>query len=70
MLLALSNMTSESFVAVKDENMTLLHHAAFDRNYEVVRLMSTLPYFRDIIDDASNEVNIQIYQLKSTHSKE
>ena len=72
MMLALSNLNAEGFVALKNENMTLLHHASFDQNYEAVKLMSTLPYFKDIIDDASNQVrtfatksNLQLARIHS-----
>lgn len=40
--------------------MTLLHHAAFDGNYEAVLQMSSLPYYKDIVDNSSNEVNMKI----------
>jgi len=36
--------------------MTILHHAAIDGNLEVVNMMANLPYFKDIVDDNSNEV--------------
>lgn len=38
--------------------MTLIHHAAFDGNIEALSMLGTLPYFKDIIDDDSNEVSI------------
>lgn len=58
MLSILSNMSHHSFIEMKNEGMTLLHHAAFDGNLEAVGLMTELPYFKDIVDDSSNEVKI------------
>jgi hypothetical protein len=37
--------------------MTLLHHAAFDGNFELVEQMAKLPYFKEIVDNDSNEVS-------------
>ena len=45
MMSVLSNITPNTFVEAKNENMSLLHHAAFDGNLEAVNMMSTLPYF-------------------------
>lgn len=36
--------------------MTLLHHAAFDGNIEVLKMMRNLPYYRDVVDSDNNEV--------------
>lgn len=38
-------------------NFTLLHHAAHKGNLEAISYLSTLPYFKEIIDDSSNEVS-------------
>jgi hypothetical protein len=38
--------------------MTLLHHSSFDSNYEVVKEMASLPYFKDIVNDNGNEVTL------------
>lgn len=34
----------------------MLHHVAFDGKVEVVEMMANLPYYREIVDDNSNEV--------------
>ena len=34
----------------------MLHHVAFSGNIEALNAMSELPYFKDILDDAENEV--------------
>lgn len=47
--------------------MSLIHHAAFDGNIEAVSLMSTLPYFKEIIDDDSNEVSIVEWISSTVH---
>jgi hypothetical protein len=38
--------------------MTLLHHIAFDGNIEAFKMMTTLPYFKEIVDCDSNDVII------------
>jgi hypothetical protein len=38
--------------------MTLLHHIAFDGNMEAFKMLTTLPYFKEIIDCDSNDVII------------
>jgi hypothetical protein len=53
----LQNVSASSFLEMKNEGMTLLHHAAFDGNMEVVNAMTQLPMFKDIVDDNSNEVS-------------
>lgn len=56
MISVLSTMSPNIFIETKNEDMTLLHHAAFDGNLEAMQMMTSLPYFKDIIDDNSNEV--------------
>ena len=41
---------------MKVEGMTLLHHAAFDGNIEAASMMTSLPYFKELINDSNNEV--------------
>ena len=44
--------------------MTLAHHAAFDGNKDVITMLSSLPYYQEVIDDNSNEVrfyNLELY---------
>jgi ankyrin repeat protein len=36
--------------------MTLLHHAAFDNNIEVLKMMKSLPYFKEVVDSDNNEL--------------
>jgi hypothetical protein len=43
---------------MKNEEMSLLHHAAFDGNLEAVSLLTNLPYFKDVVDDNSNDVTL------------
>jgi hypothetical protein len=38
------------------EEMTLIHHVAFDANVEALELMKSLPYYKDIVDLDNNEV--------------
>jgi hypothetical protein len=38
------------------EEMTLLHHVAFDGNKEVLNLMTKLPYFKEVVDGDNNDV--------------
>lgn len=46
MISILSNLTPMSFSELKSEEMTLLHHAAYDSNIEVINLMKSLPYYQ------------------------
>ena len=57
MMSVLANMDAQTFVQVKNEEMSLLHHAAYDGNFEVVNSMTTLPYFKDVVNDDSNDVS-------------
>jgi len=52
----LSGMTVPQFQSLKQDDMTLLHHVAFDGKVEVAQMMATLPYFSEIINDDNNEV--------------
>jgi len=36
--------------------MTLIHHAAFDGNVDAVGMMTSLPYFKDVVNCNNNEV--------------
>lgn len=38
------------------DEMTLLHHVAFDGNLEVLRMLTTLPYFSEIVDSDNNDL--------------
>ena len=38
------------------DEMTLLHHIAYSGNLEALNAMSELAYFKDIVDESSNEV--------------
>jgi len=40
-----------------NNEMSLLHHAAFDSNIEAVNMMATLPYFSEIVNDDNNDVS-------------
>ncbi len=59
----LSNFNAEQFESATLEDMTLLHHVAFDGNVEVLKLLTALPYYRDIVDSNSNEVTKNHYWL-------
>lgn len=37
--------------------MSLLHHAAFDGDIEAVSMLASLPYFKEVVDDDSNDVS-------------
>jgi hypothetical protein len=56
MMSMLSNMSVDQFQEIKAEDMTLIHHAAFDGDIEAVGLMTSLPYFKDIVNITNNEV--------------
>jgi len=56
MISMMSNLTPQQFIEMNYESLTLLHHAAHDGNIEAVSMMATLPYFKEIVNDNSNEV--------------
>jgi len=37
------------------EDLTLLHHVAYSGNLEALAIIEELPYFRDVVDESSNE---------------
>lgn len=53
----LSTMNAEQFSNTQLNNFSLLHHAAFENNMEVVEMLSTLPFFKEVIDDNNNPVS-------------
>jgi hypothetical protein len=42
------------------ENMSLIHHIAHDGNLDCLKELSTLPYFKEIVNDDNNEVLLSI----------
>ena len=40
------------------EEMTLIHHVAFDGYIEVMEMLTALPYFKEIVDSDNNEVRV------------
>lgn len=52
----LSNLTAEQFQSILLDEMTLLHHAAFDGNTEVLKMMRNLPYYKEVVDSDNNEI--------------
>ena len=56
MMSLLANLDEEQFQAITLDEMTLLHHVAFDGNIEVFHMLKSLPYFRDVVDSDNNEM--------------
>jgi len=56
MMSILSNLNAEQFEQITMEEMTLLHHVAFDANLEALEMMKSLPYYKDVVDLDNNEV--------------
>ena len=53
---SLGDSEPQKFLECKQEDFTLLHKAVSDQNEEVVQMIrKDLPYFKEIVDDASNE---------------
>ncbi len=52
----LSTISLMQFKEIKMNDMTLLHHIAFDANMEALEMIKALPYFPELINDANNEV--------------
>eukprot|EP00347_Sterkiella_histriomuscorum_P009685 403340270 len=55
MISMLSGLNAQQFINITQEDMTLIHHAAFDGDVEAIGMMSSLPYFKEIIDNDTNE---------------
>ena len=60
----LSTMNAEQFSNIQLNDFSLLHHAAFENNMEVVEMLKTLPYFKEIVDDNNNPVSLSIKFIK------
>ena len=52
MMEVLQKMDYREFGQLKRNEMTLIHNAVFD--YEALQHLSTLPYFRDYVNDDNN----------------
>jgi ankyrin repeat protein len=52
----LSNLTLQQYESILLDEMTLLHHVAFDGNLEVLQMLKTLPYYKEIVDLDNNEM--------------
>jgi hypothetical protein len=57
MMSVLSNINAEQFSQITLEEMTLIHHVAFDANLEVLEMLKSLPYYSEIVDLDNNEVS-------------
>lgn len=55
MMSMLANLDGEQFQAITLEEMTLLHLVALEGNMEVLHMLKSLPYFRDVVDSNNNE---------------
>ena len=40
------------------DDLTLLHHVAFSGNIEALNAISQVPYFKEVLDESSNEVGM------------
>jgi len=56
MMSLLSTLTGEQFQSITLDEMTLLHHAAFDGNVDVIRMLHNLPYYKEVVDSDNNEI--------------
>ena len=54
----LSMMSADQFSNTQLNSFSLLHHAAFEKNFEVVEMLRSLPYYKEIIDDSNNDVSL------------
>lgn len=51
----LATTSTEQFQEMKAEEMTLLHHVAFDGNLEALEMLKSLPYYKEIVDTDNND---------------
>ena len=48
-------MPASTFLECKKDGLNLLHHASYDGQFEVVKMMKEeLPFFSDIIDEETS----------------
>lgn len=56
MLEVLAPMTSQQFISeVNKDGVSLVHQVAMEDNYDAMATLSKLPYFAEVVNDASNE---------------
>lgn len=66
MMAMLSTINHQQFREIKLNDMTLLHHIAFDANIEALEMLRTLPYFEELLNEANNEVpSLKVLNLYS-----
>lgn len=54
MVSALRDIKPVNFISNKEEDMTIIHHAAYSGNLECIDYLQELPYFDQIINDSTN----------------
>jgi hypothetical protein len=53
----LSQLNASQYLQqVRLDELTLLHHVAYSGNLEALKVISELPYFKEIVDESNNEV--------------
>ena len=56
MVMLLGKGQASTYTDCKQDGMTLLHHAAFEENVEVVQLLrNQLSFFEEVVDENGNE---------------
>ena len=56
MINALKDISAVDFINdVKQDDINILHHCVMEDNYDAMASLTTLPYFREVINDNSNE---------------
>lgn len=51
---SLRYLKPDTFVSTKEEDMTIIHHAAYSGDLECVDVLKELPYFEEIVNDNTN----------------
>lgn len=51
---SLKHVKPQNFTNSKEEDMTILHHAAYSGDLECVDTLKDLPYFESVVNDSSN----------------
>lgn len=58
----LSSFTAKTFLQqVRKDDMTLIHHIAYSGNIEALKAISEIKYFKEILDESTNEVSLFRY---------
>ena len=64
---AVGQMPAQAFQQMKVDDLTLLHHAAADQDSETIQLLSSLPYFKEVVNSNNNEEELTPLHLAASN---